>query len=303
MRRLPVVLLCATALAEVCAADPPLLGEVPPLAERTIMRWEMPDEVLKETAHEAGVEQFQLFLPSGWRRTDAAKWPLLIFLHGAGDGIWSVMNSQSLPRLLSSDQSTAFDARKTWAFDFGGAHYENATFARDFPFVVVMPQGWDGTTRGGWSRGRLDRVEALAEAVAGAYGVDRARVSLTGQSAGGVGAWAFGMRHPDFLSALVPVCGAVPGKPREAAERLKDLPVWVFHAADDIAMPVHLADGAVRALGSVPRPAGPVKFTRYDHGPPPPDPQYNDMIGHASYDLAYRDAALYAWLLAQVRAS
>ena len=82
---------------------------------------------------------------------------MLIFLHGAGDGVWDVMNSQSLPRLLSRDQSTAFDPRKSWEFDFDGRHYANATFADELGFVVVMPQGWDATMRPGWSRPRLER--------------------------------------------------------------------------------------------------------------------------------------------------
>ena len=295
----PPKLRIVAALLVTCAssADVPLLGAIPPLGQRTIMRWTLPADVALKTAHETGVESFQLFLPRGWTRERS--WPMVIFLHGAGDGIWDVMNSQSLPRLLSDDQSTGFDAAKTWAFDFGGRHYENATFAATFPFVVLMPQGWDGTTRGGWSRPRLDRVHALAAAAAEAYAVDADRISLTGQSAGGVGAWGFGVRFPTFLSALVPVCGAIAGRPRDAAERLKDLPVWVFHAADDSAMPVTYADSAVHALDAAR--ATPVRYTRYDRAPPPPDPRYNDMVGHASYDLAYRDAALWTWLLAQRR--
>ena len=70
------------------------------------------------------------------------------------------MNSQSLPRLLSRDQSTAFDPRKSWEFDFDGRHYANASFADELGFVVVMPQGWDGNMRPGWSRPRLERVRA-----------------------------------------------------------------------------------------------------------------------------------------------
>ena len=111
----------------------------------------------------------------------------------------------------------------------------------------------------------------------------------------------------------------------DAAAKLKDLPIWVrcradvkpllleagaprdtriltqvFHAEDDIAMPVQLSDRAVMSLNTADRRrALPVRYTRYVHAPGPPDPRYSDMIGHASYDLAYRDAALYQWLLRQ----
>lgn len=65
-------------------------------------------------------------------------------------------------------------------------------------------------------------------------------------------------------------------------------------------MPVSLGDDAVAAVNRAAR-REPARYTRYRHAPPPPDPQYNDMIGHASYDLALRDASLYAWLAVQRR--
>ena len=302
IHRLELALVLLSALRRAAAAPTrtayPALGAVPPLGERTKMRWEPPHR----SAAREGVEAFQLFLPRAWR-ADGAPWPVLIFLHGAGDGVWDVMNSQSLPRLLSADQSTAFDARPTWAFDFGGARYENATFAADCGFVVVMPQGWDDRMRPGWSPRRLDRVKALADAVADAYNGDAARVSLTGQSAGGVGAWQFALRFPDFLAALVPVCGALVDREADARAVLARLPIWIFHGANDVAMPVAYADDAARTLRGPPRTTADLKFTRYARAPAPPDPRYADMAGHAAYDLAYRDAGLYAWLADQRRRS
>lgn len=67
-------------------------------------------------------------------------------------------------------------------------------------------------------------------------------------------------------------------------------------------MPVILSDAmvdALRAYRSETGDSAPVKYTRYAHAPSPPDPKYHDMVGHASYDLAFRDSALYTWLLDQ----
>lgn len=41
----------------------------------------------------------------------------------------------------------------------------------------------------------------------------------------------------------------------------------------------------------------PLKFVRYDHAPGPPMPEFAELTGHGSYELAFRDAALYTWLL------
>lgn len=269
-------------------------GKVPELAQRTKVRW----------ASSSGQPMdLQLFLPVGWQ-PQGPRWPLLVFLHGAGDGVWEVMNSQSLPRLLSHDQSTEFDRAKTWEFQFDGKTLSNATFADSFRFVVVMPQGWRTFSRSGWDRDRLVQVQELVSATIGAYHVDPDRVSLTGQSVGGVGAWAYAMHAPETWAAVVPVCGASPVSAAVAARKLTGMPVWVFHSEDDSAMPVGLSDAMVGALRDDRRranDAAPVKYTRYRTAPPPPDPKYSDMFGHASYDLAYRDAALYTWLLERRR--
>ena len=285
--------------------DLPSLPAVPPLGERTRMRWTPPADA---PCPEGGVTELQLFLPAAWTRRapGAGGWPVLVFLHGAGDGEWATMNSQSLPRLLASDQSTAFDPDPTWRLRWEGREYADAAFAAEWPFITLMPVGWtpDGAYgRRGWSAARLDRVRALALAAAAAYGGDPSRVSLAGQSAGGAGAWSFALRHPTFLAALVPICGHLADASPAAARRLARLPIWVFHAADDVAMPVELSDEAVAALnaGDARASAGAraVRYTRYEHAPGPPDPRYADMTGHASYDLAVRDPELAAWLLAQ----
>ena len=62
------------------------------------------------------------------------------------------------------------------------------------------------------------------------------------------------------------------GRFRQAAQRLKDLAIWVFHAADDSAMPVErVVDGAVAAMNRAGR-REPARYTRYRRAPPP-DPQ------------------------------
>ena len=41
------------------------------------------------------------------------------------------------------------------------------------------------------------------------------------------------------------------------------------------------------------------RYVRYEHAPGPPMEEFAHLIGHGSYELAFRDPALYAWLLGQ----
>ena len=68
---------------------------------------------------------------------------------------------------------------------------------------------------------------------------------------GAFGVWDLIMRNPDLISAAVPISGA--GDPQQA-ERIKDVPIWCFHGADDPTVPCEtstpvMAD-ALKAAGS-----------------------------------------------------
>ena len=75
----------------------------------------------------------------------------------------------------------------------------------------------------------------------------------------------------------------------------------LYHAADDSVIPVLAADqlaaayraAAKGAEGAEERP----RFVRYQTAPGPPITEFQELLGHGSYELAFRDADLYAWLL------
>jgi predicted peptidase len=270
---------------------------------------------------QAGLE-WQLFLPADWRNEPSRSWPVVVFFHGSGDGHFSVMNSQSLPRLLSYDQSTCFDHGQCWRL---GDEYQKVTakkeapssssapfldededlrspladcdFAKHFPGIVIMPQGWLPDYRTGWTHQTQRQVEALTRHVLSTYRGDPTRVVLSGQSAGGHGAWDFAMARPSLWSALNPIC--MPASPH-IAPHLKGLNVWVVGWAGD---GEHGNDRVVQALkaqaaaGGAPPPS--IRYTRYNKAPAPPDPRYSSMLNHASYDLIYRDPRLWRWAFAQ----
>ena len=147
----------------------------------------------------------------------------------------------------------------------------------NFPFIILAPRSY----REWWVP---VNVKLMLDDVLAQYPVDRDRVYLTGLSMGGFGTWAVARDYPEYFAALAPVCGG--GDPAWAPA-LKTLPVWIFHGEDDQSVPIKLGRQMAAALTA----AGDkyVKTTFYPH------------VGHDSWNLAYADPQLYAWLLRQRR--
>lgn len=237
-------------------------------------------QVWKDSIENGGkVLPSQLFRP----RTGHAPHPVIVFLHGGGDGPFDVMNRQSLPSLLLNNQ----------------------TFADTFPFIVITPCSTCSGGSHGWTAQNFAKIEELVSRVIVQYKGDPTRVSLTGQSMGGGGLWHYASKH--IWSALVPVCASI--RPTQA---LADAacckgpsrgccpPVWAFHGANDQVVPVAATDRMVEMLRAQNhRQQGSVAYTKYPDAPPPPMREFANLIGHGSYELAYRDARLYEWLLQQ----
>ena len=181
--------------------------------------------------------------------------PLIIFLHGSGERGDDLVHvgDEGLPEILA-----------------------NAPGA-----VIVAPQCPEDTR---WTN-HMGALESILDEVVAEYAIDSSRVYLTGLSLGGQGAWFLAARAPERFAALVPVCGR--SNP-EAADRLKDLPTWVFHGANDDTVPLNESERMVRALEAA---GGNVKLTVY------PD------TGHNSWTRAYGEPELYAWMFSQRRES
>jgi predicted peptidase len=169
---------------------------------------------------------YLLYLPDGYGKGDKA-WPLLLFLHGAGE------SGNDLKKVKAHGPPKLIEAGK------------------DFPFIVVSPQ----SSRFGWD---VDTLNALLDEVTAKYKVDKDRVYLSGLSMGGFGTWALAAAHPERFAAIVPICGG--GNPTDA-KKLKDLPAWVFHGAKDRLVPPASSEAMVKALKDAG--AENVKFTLY----------------------------------------
>jgi predicted peptidase len=206
---------------------------------------------------------YLLYLPDAYGKTAQRTWPLILFLHGRGE------RGEDLELLLKHPLPKTLERQ------------------RDFPFIVVSPQlpaemhSWSAMIEP--MRGLLDQIEAE-------YSVDPLRVSLTGISMGGAGAWEFALRHPKRFSALAPIAGYYEYGSRGIPENicdLRDIPIWVFHGEIDTTVESFQSEVLADALK---RCGGNVRFTLY------PDAEHAD-----TWNRAYEDPALFEWLLNQTR--
>jgi predicted peptidase len=201
---------------------------------------------------------YLLFLPKGYDAKGEKRWPLMLFLHGAGErgtNIWKVA-THGPPKLVATQP--------------------------DFPFIVISPQCPEDHT---WSR---DVLLALLDDVIADYAVDTKRVYLTGLSMGGYGTWDLGLAHPERFAAIVPICGggqiiSVLLASRAKGQALRTLGVWAFHGGKDPVVPLEESQRMVDAL----KKAGveDVHLTVYPEA------------GHNSWAETYANPKLYDWLL------
>ena len=170
--------------------------------------------------------RYLLFLPARYDQ-EPGKWPLMVFLHGAGErgDDLNFVKRYGPPMIVEETP--------------------------ELPFVVVSPQcpagqGWEPT-----------RLMALVDDVAASYRIDRRRIVLTGTSLGGFGTWQTAFAYPERFAALVPVCGW--GNPVWASH-LRDVPVWIFHGEEDCIVPI---DSSREMLDAVLAAGGDARFTSY----------------------------------------
>jgi predicted peptidase len=168
---------------------------------------------------------YLLYLPPGYEQKE--KWPLMLFLHGAGErgSDLNEVKTHGPPLLIEQ--------------------------GKQFPLIVVSPQCPDGKN---WEPTELTR---LLDHMVAKYKVDKDRIYVTGLSMGGFGTWALAAHTPDRFAAIVPVCGG--GDP-SIAKRIAHLPVWVFHGGKDPIVPISESQEMVDALK---KNSGNVRFTIY----------------------------------------
>ena len=170
---------------------------------------------------------YLLYLPAQYETELDKQWPLILFLHGAGERGEDVekVKVHGPPKLVDQGQQLAF--------------------------IIVSPQCPDGEW---WMADVLNR---LLDEIIDKHRVDTDRIYLTGLSMGGFGTWNLAIANPGRFAAIAPICGG--GNPRKIWN-LRNMPTWVFHGAKDPVVPLSMSEDMVNALQ---RHNKQVKFTVY----------------------------------------
>jgi predicted peptidase len=202
------------------------------------------------------------------------RYPLVVFLHGAGergDGNTAQLK-HVLPRFIENGRAFNFPC---------------FVFAPQCPNEQRWSNGvFDEETRNYLLTDSMSKPLAMTIEAMGTllqrHPIDTSRIYVVGLSMGGAAVWELAFRYPSLFAAAVPICGFADTR---FAPRIKDLPVWAFHGADDSVVPPAYSRQIVVALRAA---GGHPVYTEFEG------------VGHDSWGPAFSNLPfIYDWLFAQ----
>lgn len=218
---------------------------------------------------------YRILKPAEYDSTKS--YPLVLFLHGA------------------SERGSDNYSQLKW----GVSHFAEPKMREKYPAFVVAPQVPEGSF---WStdlgaiqdttsfsvpmleeptkpmRLTIELLEQLQER----FSINENRLYVTGISMGGFGTFDLIERHPNMFAAAIPISG---GGDATRAFFLKDLPIWLFHGAEDEKVRPEYSRNIVDAIRVA---GGSPGYTEY------PD---EDHVG--AWVQAYSNPHLYEWIFSK----
>jgi len=205
---------------------------------------------------------YAVYLPTNY--TPERRWPVILSLHGSEER-----------------------GNDGWAPTHVGLGLSIAHHPEWFSAIVIFPQCPTALRWTSQMSNQADSpyvrelVMAALDSVLSRYRGDPARVTLTGVSLGGQGAWDLGAREPRRFVALMPISGRRIAK--ELIPALVGKPIWVFQGAKDDVVPVEESQYMVDQL--IAAGAKHVRFTEVPN------------VGHDVWDMVYPDPEAIAFLI------
>jgi predicted peptidase len=215
---------------------------------------------------------YRLMIPKDYSPTGTDKYPLVLFLHGAGE-----RGGDNAKQLVHGTKEFAKKENR-----------------EKYPCFVIAPQCPEGKkwVEVDWSAEThkqpgesvsLVLTRELMASLQKEFRIDEKRLYVTGLSMGGYGTWDMITRTPDVFAAAAPICG---GGDETVAARAAKLPLWVFHGDKDTAVKPERSRNMIAAIEKA---GGKPRYTEYVG------------VGHDSWSRTYADPAFMEWLFAQKR--
>ncbi len=253
-------------LVPLCAQTPGDSAAVP-LASRVIEKTFVDDAKIEH--------RYRLLLPTNFREDESKQYPLVLFLHGAGE--------------RGDDNATQLK--------HGIGEFARPDRQSQYPCIVIVPQcpaeqkwvsvDWSPKSGKGTFPDQPSPSMKMALGIVGQWiaggRVDRSRVYVTGISMGGYGTWFASAMPGNPFAAAVPICGG--GDPDWVAQ-YAGMPIWAFHGSADTAVPVGRSREMIEALVAAEQ-MPQTKYTEYENG------------AHDVWTETYQRDDLFAWLHSQ----
>ena len=146
------------------------------------------------------------YLPKDY--DESKKYPLVFFLHGAGE------------------RGDDLDVASRHGFM---KHVRES--GKEYPFIFIAPQCPFDKYWGCYTESLLAFLDDICDTLP----IDRERIYLTGLSMGGTGTWMLAMADPARFAAIAPVCGS--GIYWHGTV-LVDMPIFMYHGDCDDIVPI-----------------------------------------------------------------
>jgi len=257
----------------------------------------------KNGTADAFIMNYRLLFPLNYNSSYSPGYPLIIFLHGAGerancwhntcyhaDATWTpASNTPPAPtdinsKLLNNDHnllhggSTHLQMRNAAN---GRLPNDPSLPARSFPGFVLFPQNLNG-----WTTVSVQDAIKIVRLVAKKYNIDENRIYLQGLSNGGYAVFETLKRAPWLFAAGVAMSAVSDAGITyyKLEPTVAEVPFWVFQGGQDTNPTPSKTEAIVRKL----RTAGMVvRYTRYEN------------LGHGTWNTAWKEPDFFKWLLSQ----
>lgn len=219
---------------------------------------------------------YRILYPENY--TPGNKYPMVLFLHGAGErGNNNEAQLTHGGKLFLADSNRAkFPAIIVFPQCAQNSFWANAEVKRDVtPYAISFNYSKPPS-------GPLNAALELTREIIQSGAVDSKRVYIGGLSMGGMGTFEAVYREPNLFAAAVPICGG--GNPEAYGKQIAKIPFRIFHGADDAVVNVQLSREMVAKLKAL---KATVLYTEYPG------------VNHNSWDNAFAEPDFLSWIFKQ----